>query len=93
MIDNYSDNEKIYEDTKELNKEKKVNYKEVNTNIIDIVSLSSKSKKLLILRILILSLCVLFFPMETIIEKKLESFEKKILVAKINNLLNVKFFK
>ena len=86
MIDNYSDNEKIYEDTKELNKEKKVNYKEVNTNIIDIVSLSSKSKKLLILRILILSLCVLFFPMETIIEKKLESFEKKILVAKINNL-------
>ena len=93
MIDNYSDNEKIYEDTKELNKEKKVNYKEGNTNIIDIVSLSSKSKKLLILRILILSLCVLFFPMETIIEKKLESFEKKILVAKINNLLNGTFFK
>ena len=63
MKDNYSENEKIYEDTKELNKEKKVNFKEVNTNIIDIVSLSSKSKKLLILRILILSLCVLFFPM------------------------------
>ncbi len=77
MNDNYSENEKIYEDTKELNKEKKVNFKEVNTNIIDIVSLSSKSKKLLILRILILSLCVLFFPMERIIEKKLESFEKK----------------
>ena len=70
-------NEKINLKLDEKNKKK-----ELRGSIISNITLSSKSKTLLIFRVIIISLICIFFPMETIIEKKLESFEKKLFYQK-----------
>jgi hypothetical protein len=85
-------NENISNEKIDLKKDKKNKRKELRGSIISNITLSSKSKTLLIFRMIIISLICIFFPMETIIEKKLESFEKKIILPKINNLIKGTFF-
>ena len=65
------------------NKYKKIKVKELGSDIFETISLSSKSKFILIIRIIILSLICIFFPMETIVDIKLELIEKKFLLGKI----------
>ena len=65
------------------NKYKKIKVKELGSDIFETISLSSKSKFILIIRIIVLSLICIFFPMETIVDIKLELIEKKFLLGKI----------
>lgn len=65
------------------NKNKQIIVKELGSDIIDTISLSLKSKFILIIRILVISLICIFFPMETIIDIKLELIEKKYLLEKV----------
>ena len=85
-------NENISNEKIDLKKDKKNKRKELRGSIISNITLSSKSKTLLIFRVIIISLMCFFFPMETIIEKNLVSVEKKIILPKIHNLIEGTFF-
>ena len=50
------------------------------------LSLTKKSKITLILRMLIISLCCIFFPLEAIIDSTLEDIEMKIYFTNNNKL-------
>jgi hypothetical protein len=65
------------------NKNKTIKVKELGSDIFDTISLSTKSKFILIIRILVISLICIFFPMETIVDIKLELIEKKVLLKKV----------
>ena len=88
-IENHSFN-KINDNEK--NQGKKYFIKEFDTSVIDSVSLSSKSKVILIIRVLIYSLICIFFPLQSVIGKKLEMLENKFLFPKINKSLENKFY-
>ena len=76
----------------EKNQGEKYVIKEFDTSVIDSVSLSSKSKVILIIRVLIYSLICIFFPLQSVVGKKLETLENKFLFPKINKSLENKFY-
>lgn len=61
---------------------------ENNSNVISKISLSTRSKTFLILRILMFSILCIFFPLETILYRKLEAIENKYILSKISSFFS-----
>ena len=59
----------------DTNTEKSILTSQSGTNFYRKITLTDKSKKTLILRVIIISLCCIFFPLETIIDSSLEEIE------------------
>ena len=61
---------------------------ENNSNVISKISLSTRSKTFLILRIFMFAILCIFFPLETILYRKLEVIENKIILSKISSFFS-----
>ena len=59
----------------DTNTEKSILTSQSGTNFYRKITLTDKSKKTLILRVIIISLCCIFFPLEAIIDSSLEEIE------------------
>ena len=72
----------------DTNTEKSILTSQSGTNFYRKITLTDKSKKTLILRVIIISLCCIFFPLEAIIDSSLEEIEinSYIYIIEINYL-------
>ena len=62
----------------ELNFESSLSNIQIGNNFYSKISLTKKSKIILLLRMVILSFCCIFFPLEAILDSSLEKIEKKL---------------
>lgn len=62
--------------------------KDNNQSVIDKISLSSKSKIFLILRVLMFCLLCVYFPLETIVYRKLEEMENRLVISKVSTVIS-----
>ena len=62
--------------------------KDNNRSVIDKISLSSKSKIFLILRVLIFCLLCVYFPLETILYRKLQEMENRLVISKVSAVIS-----
>ena len=77
----------------EINKKSEIK-KIGDSSLINNISLSSNSKRVLIFRLILISLACIFVPMTTVIDKKLELIEKKYMLKNlIETLENIFFLK